>query len=296
MSLRAMSLGCMSYRDVEPTVRTGDVVLYNDARLGRASVDDRSACWLARLLALLPCTTYSLNDALTVDAVDDVESNCASLACVEPVDEPLHFRCAALIVCMLDETETNRERNENKLLPYVFTVKRYDNQCFQLIPLRELLGALTASERSMLALRQLSISSDGGMPELSKFGSYRRDSIRKQMLDFYQQVLHADSADSTHFGLPAMLLRFRAVVAQINRPVDLPVPAAGLVHTLGDHRLALFAGSPCYFVLYTMFKVNVLRQEPAVYSAIASVQENGLAEQLLAIGYTLSDEMPFSFP
>lgn len=289
-----MSLGSMAYSDVETTLRTGDLVLYNDERLGRATARDRRARWWARLLALLPCTTYSLNDMLTIEAVDDIESADASLSAAPPVDEPLHFRCAALIVCMLDETDTNRERNKNKLLPYVFTVGDYATQCFQLLPLRDLLGALGAGQsRQLFSLRQLSISSDGGMPELSKFGSRRRDSIRNQVLEFYKQVMTADSTDSGRLGLPAMLARFGAVLKQINEPTEL---AANNKPIVGDHRLALFAASPCYFVLYTLFKVNVLRNEPCVYSAIGAVQEGGLAEQLLASGYALSDEMPFSFP
>jgi len=283
MSLTGLTLACPSYERVEPMLRTGDVVLYNDSQL---QPDNGRAFALSRALALLPCSSYALAAHLSVNSEDE-----SSRDVIDGTNHHLYFFCAALVVCVLDETDTNPQRDPNKLLPYVFTVLDYNQLYFQLVPLRSLIESLRVGGASRLcAVRQLYNASDTGTPDVMRFGSLRRESMRNQVLQLYQQVLDADKADSCRLSVDQMQQRFRAVLSQVQQPRQLP-PAPAT--TSLEDRLALFAASPAYFVLFTLFRVNVLRSEPTVATAVASLQESGSAERLLTSGYQLSDEMPF---
>lgn len=290
-----LSLQAYSYEEVESWMRTGDVVLYNDSTTSECRRTARAAM-LSKFYTLLPCNTFLMAESDENNSLDD-----ESQAEIVREQSWLYWRNAALVVLMTDETETNPRAESNKLIPYVFCVHG-DSQCPTMWPLKTLLrevaanGAVNASGKcAYFALRQLFTGSDGNQTD-PRFCQRLRDSLRDQILAFYRDTMR-QALDEVQKH-PPHILRHR--LTQVRAALDIlqPVPQRMVEVSSADkeqQRIALFYACTCYFTLYTLYRVNVLRVEPHAAAATAALQEGGGIEQQLGAGYSLCDEISFYY-
>lgn len=267
---------------------TGDIVLYNDEPqrtwLGAA------AEVLTRALAVLPCNTF-------VAAAWSERTQFDEEASSEPplVERDwLHWRCATLVVRMLDETESNPNNDPTKQIPYVFCVHGemdYPN----LWPLKTLLSDVNAraaargEHSTYFALRQLLTIGDRQQKTLS---SNLRDSLRRQLLTFYTQTM---AGFAQEVQLPMFRLRARWLAVARALDVEDGAPASATPGSVDQHRNALYRACPSYFALVSLHRINVLRCEPLVASAREALQEGGYVESQMHQNYSLGDEIVFFY-
>lgn len=286
----SLSFQSYSYEEVEASICTGDIVLYNDTTPS-APAQRAWAETLTHTLALLPCTTHIITLFGTHASDEDDDNGSAGAA----QREWLHWRCAALVVRMIDETETNPMQDPTKFIPYVFFVHG-DSQCQGLWPLKTLLAEVVANasaQRAHFALRQLMTESDQQQAN-QRLTSQMRNTLRQQILAFYQQTLNGTLQE---LG-PCTTEEFRRRWHAIREAMDdlqpqraVPAKPGALVR----HRTALFLASSAYFTLYTLYHISVLRREPVASTAVAALQEGGYAESQLSGDYYLTDEIVFYY-
>ena len=137
--------GKLRFAQLEPTLRTGDVILFSDpdatmATRRSARLLDRAVS-LVRLLSYLPCTVHhqwAFDDDRAVNfEADFVEK-----------------RQAAFIIEMQDDTHTNPRNDSDKLLAYIFV----PSECL-IVPLREFV-ALMQDKEPRFTYRRLSVSEE----------------------------------------------------------------------------------------------------------------------------------------
>ena len=287
----ALFLQAHAYELIETSMCTGDIVLYNDG-----TPDTALSTWcaesLTQLMAMMPCTTDIVTAWSSPDAADDDGSLEAT-----PERQWSHWEHAVLVVSMIDETETNPTitRDEKKHIPYVFHV-RPGVLSYELIPLKTLLAEVMARTGACyFALRQLMTRADRHH-ENQRWCSQLRNSLRTQIITFYRDVQAIEMEESKAHDAGKLASRRRDVTTAIN---DLVPRAAPLVATSQGmaqrHRLTLFRASPAYFALFTLYRISVLRVEPGVSTAIALLQEGGLASTQMSSDYFLTDEVVFHY-
>lgn len=281
-----LALQSFSYAQLESSMRTGDIILYKAS----PSVDKR-VLWaqrLARLTALLPCSTCVLIPSIP-RSDDETQTDERSW---------LQWSDAAVVVQMTDETETNPSQDANKLIPYVFVAEDTE---FRLQPLKALLASVAAAhrtERIYCAVRQFWIDSDG-RKRTFRLGNQLRCSLREQIIDFYREILITARAEAA--SVPEAILHARDAALRIALDDAQPPPARMLTEAQrrfaapSQHYVALFRVSSCYFTLYTLYRINLLRVEPQAALATTAIQENGCVERQLFQGYQLGEEVTFYF-
>ncbi len=145
--------GRPTYAQLEATLRTGDVLLYNDPETVFATRhtqrQQRRAGALARVLSFLPCVTY---ESLRVDAcsIDDDEELEEKDSCrLDFESDTDDTRQAALVLLLVDDTHTNPNHDPTQVQPYVFVP---NDRVIE--PLRDFVEKLRGSEPHF-ALRRL---------------------------------------------------------------------------------------------------------------------------------------------
>lgn len=278
----SLVLQAYQYEQLEQSMCTGDIVLYNDS-------ESRWPEWLSRLYALLPCSTYVVACMGTHESLDEEQA-------VEQVPQRdwLHWRCAALVVRMIDETETNPSRDPTRLIPYVFVVDG-DNDCHGLYPLKTLLARIASKSsrgsRVYFAVRQLMTRSDTQQRH-QRLVSQLRHHLRVQILTYYADVQTQEKEELQQIDRETLAKRHTLVSEALDDQKP-RVPLDASPGAANKHKLALYRGSPCYFTLCALYQINVLRIEPQADTAIAAVQEGGILQTQLASDYSLTDEIPF---
>lgn len=155
--------GAPTFAQLEASLRTGDVVLYNDNEATFATRRTRRllrrASGLARLLACLPCASHdnlSFGAAGGGDGTDD-EDRDDSGAGVCRLDFEGEFdetRQAAFVIELVDETHSNPQNDPKKMLPYLFVPADRT-----IVPMRDFVSTLRGdSTAPRFALRRLLIA------------------------------------------------------------------------------------------------------------------------------------------
>jgi hypothetical protein len=155
----SLVFGAPTYAQVEPSLRTGDVVLYSDYDLVFASRATqrllRRASVLSTILSYFPCVSY---ENLRADCVDNGSNGSEENECIQTGVCRLDFesecdndRQAAFVLQLVDETHTNASRDPNKLLSYIFL----STDC-TIAPLRDFVEKLRSRE-ARFSIRRLLI-------------------------------------------------------------------------------------------------------------------------------------------
>lgn len=288
-----LALQAYGYDQIETSMCTGDIILYNDpcTDVPRPFLSSCAEV-LTQMLTLLPCTT-DIVTAWASRALPDEEC----LPEATPERQWLHWECAAVVVSMRDETETNPPItfDENKYIPYVFSTRR-STQAYEFIPLKCLLADLvTRAGQSHFALRQLMTNADRHRQN-QRLCSQLRNSLATQILNFYREVQATAMSEVRYTRDTVLAARVRDIATALNDMTPrLPVKYASSISLAHKHRLSLFRASPTYFALFTLYRISVLRVEPEVSTAMCSVQEGGILETQLSGDYFLTDEIVFSY-
>lgn len=157
--------GAPTFAELEPSLRTGDVILYSDPDAAfatrRTLRQMKRAAGLARLLSFLPCAThenlriggsYGGGDGTDDDDRDD--NGTASTCRLDFEGDFEDARQAAFVIELVDETHTNPQNDLKKMLPFVFVP---GNRA--IVPAREFVAALRDGE-PRFAVRRLSIANE----------------------------------------------------------------------------------------------------------------------------------------
>lgn len=290
--LSPLFLQSFAYGKLEASMCTGDIVLYRDT-----SVVDNRALWastISRALAMLPCNTYLAASQVHVDGSMDGEWDDQSTVELDS-RQWVEWNGAYLVVQMTDETETNPTRDPKKEIPYGFLVDQFGN--YALLPMRELLRQIVDADNtahSYFALRQLKTVSDG-VRDRFNLGSMVRSTLRTQILDFYQATIEQAKGERETHTEQALTRRWLAISEAVRTTKPEPHAMEKLSVKMSPFNVALFRANPCYLVLYTLFKATVLRVEPTIGTAIASIQEGGSLQHQLRTDWSLSDEIVFYY-
>lgn len=266
------SLTACSYKEIEPSIRTGDILFYNDDSSGLASEQTRRlrncAAWLTRCMLTLPClsSVSVMSDDRQQSRDQDEDNNDqqryatprASQRPLLPV-EWLDWQHAALIVCLSDKGDEQ---------PYVF---RAIGGRFVLTRLDEVVGL---QHQRFFAIRHLIINKEAGFGGVDviarrRYVSQRRSQLRDRICEFHRSIYQAEAARQ-----PAPLhMHITSVLNEIYRPAgaNSPPPVECDQHTL-------MLASTSFTTLYTLYKAQILRVEPRVADANQLLQDrNSLA-------------------
>lgn len=156
--------GAVAFAQIEPSLRTGDVILYSDVEATFATRRSqrllKRATGLARLLSFLPCVSHeNLRSGGATgaggDGTDEEDRDDAAVAC--RLDFEAEFddtRQAAFVIELIDETHTNPQNDPNKLLPFLFV-----SSDRMIAPARDFVASMRSRE-PRFALRRLSIANE----------------------------------------------------------------------------------------------------------------------------------------
>jgi len=300
------SPGTARYADLERSVRSGDMLLFDDPRLdalGPAeAVRRRRAAALVRALTVCPCAAY---DALALDEQFDAELERydTQRASQRPplASEWLQWNHAALIVCM-DVKRPGGGRGvvvddgaESALTePYVFvpawsTGGDPARDTFVLKPLREFLASGVRGAR--YALRHLLLVDEGtGGTDNRRMMSQRRANLRNRIVDFQRRVFEA----ATKRPDPQRMDRCVVRALTTTESFDVERVRADAARAERDV-LLLMRASSAYLVLQTLFSAQVTRIEPRVIDAARLVQSHDALQEHLAAAYQFSDARIFTY-
>lgn len=287
---RATASATSPYEDIELSVRTGDILLFNDdSRLPDNCHMQRCAAYFTRLLAALPCTMYaaeSTDSGGDDSSVEELYGTPRAQHRAVLHTEWLDWQHAVLIVCM-----SAPGVSEENAVPFVFFANLATG-VFDLLPLRDFVQRVAAGRRTSFALRHLIISEEtqGGHQNFvnhrrlfSQRRAYLRDAICKFQQDVYQWS--KSSADTQR-----VYAAFGAALFPDVRPV-LPALKADAKRDL----LLLMRGSTAYTTLRTLYEAQVINVEPRVIDAAQLMQERNAPalRQHLKADYHFTDEQLF---
>jgi hypothetical protein len=153
--------GCVRFTQLQPALRTGDVILYCDntgniATRRSLRLLDRAAA-LFRFLSYLPCVTH--HEWVLDTAADRFGNgeNTASFRDTNPAIFESDFtekREAAFVIELVDETESNAEKDPNKLLAYAFVPAER-----LVVPLRDFVERM-AQKEPRFSYRRLAVAGE----------------------------------------------------------------------------------------------------------------------------------------
>lgn len=283
-----------TYAELSDSMRTGDLFLYN-ARAETQTPAERGkfavALLLARLLALLPCSTYA-SLACGADAPDS--------SCDEDDDEYFHrnrddavtsvlaidvqqWTDAALVTCAGAPAKA-----------HVFVPG--EDGVFRLTPLDAFVASLGAG-RQCGAVRHLMIrdelcTSNG---ENGRLFSQRRAQLSERIGTFQRHLVTQSQrrAPQTIDWAVAAALAYRGLLTS---PDAMGLSGSG-VPLSNDAQLALMRASGSYTALQTLYAAQVLRVAPRAIDSAQLLQErheSALARQL-ASDYQFGSERVISF-
>jgi len=319
---RPSTFGTTRFGDLERSVRSGDLLLYNDPALDCESDAERAtrarAVALTRLLFAGPCVAHHLwHNEPVPRFLEQYETN---VAANRPLLEShwLEWQHAALVVCVKPPTPACAKSSEDDSLesapkslslgvPHVF-VPAWGSMChapaereqrrgeFVLQPLRAFLNGLAQSGERCCALRHMLIA-DECEREVSALQQHltsaRRANLRDRIDGFQRTVFQMarKRPDSQRMSKSVT----RAVDKTTNEQVQ-ELRAAGAAQSRPERDvLLLMRASTAYLVLHTLFSAQVLRVEPRIADARQLVQADGALGKHLANDYQFSDERVFSF-
>lgn len=285
---RATASATSPYEDIELSVRTGDILLFNDdSRLPDQCHMQRCAAYFTRILAALPCTMYAAESA-AADSDDDIEERYGTpRAQYRPVlhAEWLDWQHAVLIVCM-----SAPGGSEESAVPFVFFAN-ITTGVFDLLPLRDFVQRTAAGRRTTFALRHLIINEETQTGQ--NFGNHRRlfsqrrAYLRDAICKFQQEVYQLSK---TVVDTQRVYAAFGAALFPETRPA-LP----NLKPDSKRDPLLLMRGSTAYTTLRTLYEAQVINVEPRVIDAAQLMQERNAAalRHHLKPDYHFTDERLF---
>lgn len=322
---RRATFGATRYAELECSVRSGDILLYDDPALEcgdeRECTVRRRAATLTRLLLALPCLLSHVwhESSESPDAFEQYD-DAATRQHARLEAHWGEWRHAALIVCVSAPRRNDAKSSEDESsetsaaaaaqsVPHVL-VPAWGSVCtapgaraahvgqFVFQPLRTFLNALALSGERCCALRHMFIADEGApsgaaLAPQGHLMSARRANVRDRIKAFLSTVYQAARRrpDPQHMSAVA-----RRVVDYPARALDaVPPPPPSSPAGVERDLLLLMRASTAYLVLQTLFSTQVLRVAPRVADARQLVQSNGALHAHLANDYHFSDERSFSF-
>jgi hypothetical protein len=288
------------YALVESMMRTGDLILYNDERLTTKHAS--LALRISQVLSWLPCNTMpALFDSVEID-----DEEAQNVVVDSERREWLHWRCAVVVMMLLDETDTNPLKDPKKTIPFVLS-QTPESRVLVVRPLRDFLREISTADHTYVALRQLFTAADS-LPAvaMNKSGrapaSQMRDVIARHIFSFYQQVRSQRQAEDVMFSQQAIDSRNAHMTGLMHelvpRAVTMERGSAHKhmnAHDAARSQLALFAASPAYFALFTLFRAGIVRVEPQADLAAIALQEQGCIDKFMHAETSYSDEILLRF-
>lgn len=315
---RRSTFGTTRYCDLERSVRSGDVLLYNDPALDSAD-DERlvlraRAAALTRVLFSGPCMSHHLwDDDLSERFLEQYERT-------TPANRPLlesnwlEWQHAALVVCVkVPAARSAGKSSEDDSLdaqptplgvPHVF-VPAWGSVCaasgeraqhhgeFVLQPLRVFLDGLARSGERCCALRHMLIADECARDVSAlqqHLTSARRANLRDR-IDAFQRTVYQMSRKRPD----PQRMSTRVARAIEHTTSDEIARVRGATAKMDRDVLLLMRASTSYLVLQTLFNAQVLRVEPRVIDARQLVQSDSALSTHLATDYQFSDERVFLF-
>lgn len=288
------------YTLVESMMRTGDLILYNDDRLTTKHAS--LALRISQVLSWLPCNTMPA----LFDSTEIGDEEAQNFVVDAERREWLHWRCAVVVMMLLDETDTNPLKDPKKMIPFVLS-QTQTMRVPMVRPLRDFLREISTASTTYVALRQLFTAADN-MPAttLSKSchapASQMRDVITRHILGFYRQVREHRQAEDVMFSHKAIDSRNAYMTALMQElvPRTVTMERASSHKHMNSHdavrsQLALFAASPAYFAMFTLFKAGIIRVEPQADLAAIALQEQGCVDKFMHVDTSYSDEILLRF-
>ena len=238
------------------TLRTGDLILYNDApRTWHYALARR----LTNFLLSFPCAAPCFVSLEEGESDGDLTTLCG---------EWNNWQNAALIVCV-------------DLAPHVFVS---DGLVFSSVPLCDFLSNLAIVGRVSCAVRHLMVCKEDVVETYRSHSCVRRTILAKLFSKAHTTLAQTSANLPGTDALRTLLCEPRSAKTM---PSVRPLPAI-------DYKLA-FSASSAYTTLYTLYLARVLNTEPLLRTASQLVQSTVQLEQCMDSDYRYTKQQVFWF-